>query len=57
MSAQGLSEERRAIRLQLSDGPIGGPQQIALQNDLDRCHVWNLIHIGVNSQSCGKLVP
>ncbi len=50
MSAQGLSKQRGAIRLQFANRPIGSPQQIGLENHLDGCHMWNLLHIGVNSQ-------
>jgi hypothetical protein len=48
--AEGLSEERGTIRLQLPRGSICRFEQVGFENDLDRFHVWSLVHTGLNSQ-------
>ena len=48
MGAQGLAKKRRPIRFQLANRSVRGPQEIGLQDDLDRFHMWNLLHIEFN---------
>lgn len=51
VGAKGLSEKRRTIRLQLPRGSIGRSEQVRFENDLDRFHMWSLVHNTLNSQS------
>src|SRR5438067_1269026 len=52
MGRERLTKKCAPVRLQLSGRAVRGAQQIGLQDDLDRLHMWTLVHI----ESTVKLV-
>src|SRR5207245_5084128 len=52
--AHRLSDERGPVELESSRGPVGGLQQSRFDDDLDRLHVWSLLHSRLHSQGASE---
>jgi len=51
MLAERFTNQRGTVELQAPGSPIDPPQQLTLQYDLNRLHMWILIHNRLHSQS------
>src|ERR1019366_7117969 len=52
-----VANQRRAIPLGTMRGPIGRLSELRIENNLDRFHMWNLLHSILHTHGTGGFVP
>ncbi len=52
-----VANQRRAIPLGTMRGPVGRLSELRIANNLDRFHMWNLLHSILHNQGTGGFVP